>query len=150
MKNVFESQDCNELIGRLEKLSEGSKAQWGKMNAGQMLAHCNVAYEYTFDPVHSKPKGFQKWILKKFVKPIVVGPKPYKKNNRTAPQFLISDSRDFNKERARLINYIQKTQELGESYFDNKESHSFGVLSKQEWNTMFAKHLEHHLEQFGV
>jgi len=28
-------------------------------------------------------------------------------------------------------------------------SHSFGPLSKTEWNNMFYKHLNHHLTQFG-
>ena len=36
------------------------------------------------------------------------------------------------------------------AYFDKKESHSFGLLSVKEWNTMFYKHLDHHLNQFGV
>jgi len=40
--------------------------------------------------------------------------------------------------------------ELGEAHFDKKESHSFGVLTKGEWDTMFYKHLDHHLGQFGV
>ena len=50
-------------------------------------------------------------------------------------------------------NYIDernKTQQLGETSIDGKESHSFGVLTAQEWSTMFIKHLDHHLSQFGV
>ena len=72
------------------------------------------------------------------------------KNSRTAPAFLITDTKDFEAEKKRLINYIKKTQELGEAHFDNKESHSFGNLSKTEWNNMFYKHIDHHLTQFGV
>ena len=56
----------------------------------------------------------------------------------------------FETEKARLIDYIEKTQQLGEAHFDNKESHSFGVLTKTEWNNMFYKHLNHHLNQFKV
>ena len=89
-------------------------------------------------------------LLKLFVKPIVVGEKPYKKNSRTAPEFIISDAKNFEIEKERLINYILKTANLGENYFDNRESHSFGKLTKKEWNTMFYKHLDHHLNQFGV
>ncbi len=75
---------------------------------------------------------------------------PYKPNGRTAPQFLITDNKDFDKEKTRLIDYINKTQSLGETHFNNKESHSFGVLSISEWNNLFYKHLNHHLSQFGV
>ena len=73
-----------------------------------------------------------------------------KKNSRTAPAFLIANERDFEIEKKRLIDHLTKTQELGEDYFDNKESHSFGPLTKTEWNNLFYKHLNHHLEQFGV
>jgi len=84
------------------------------------------------------------------VKNAVVSEKPYPQNSRTAPQFLISDEREFNVEKQRLIDHIRKTQELGASHFEGKESNSFGALTAIEWNNSFYKHLEHHLTQFGV
>jgi hypothetical protein len=84
------------------------------------------------------------------VKTGVVNEVPYKHNSRTAPAFLITDERTFETEKKRLIDYVLKTQALGESYFSDKESHSFGKLNTQEWNNMFYKHLNHHLSQFGV
>ena len=72
------------------------------------------------------------------------------KNGRTAPVFVIADERSFETEKNRLVDYIEKTQQLGASHFDQKESHSFGALSTQEWNILFSKHLDHHLQQFGV
>ena len=45
---------------------------------------------------------------------------------------------------------MDQPQQLGEAHFDNKESHSFGKLNINEWNTMFYKHLDPHLTQFGV
>ena len=45
---------------------------------------------------------------------------------------------------------MKKTQELGRSHFDGKESLSFGPINAQEWNNLFYKHLNHHLSQFGV
>lgn len=120
------------------------------MNVAQMLAHCNVTYEMVYENIHPKPNAFVKFILKMVVKKKVVTETPYPKNGKTAPAFIITESKDFEKEKERLINYILRTQELGENYFDSKESHSFGVLSKAEWNNMFYKHLNHHLTQFGV
>ena len=79
-----------------------------------------------------------------------MGEKPYKQNSRTAPNFLITDQREFEHEKKRLIDHINKTQQLGEAHFHGKESHSFGALDKTEWNNMFYKHLDHHLTQFGV
>ena len=88
--------------------------------------------------------------IKLFVKKIVTSETPYKHNGQTAPAFKIKDSRNFETEKIRLIDYINKTQQLGANSFDNKDSHSFGKLSTNEWNNMFYKHLDHHLHQFGV
>jgi hypothetical protein len=91
-----------------------------------------------------------KLMLTAFVKKLVTNEAPYKQNSRTAPQFLITDARDFEKEKSRLIAYIGKTQQLGGAHFDGKLSNSFGKLNTVEWNNMFYKHLNHHLSQFGV
>ena len=150
MKNIFDPKVNSEMIARINQLTPETQAQWGKMNVGQMLAHCNVTYEMAYDDKHPKAKGFKKFLLKAFVKKIVVGEKPYAKNGRTAPEFIITDAREFEKEKARLTAYLNKTVELGADRFEGKESNSFGPLTKGEWNNMFYKHLDHHLSQFGV
>ncbi|OEK09884.1 hypothetical protein A8C32_10265 [Flavivirga aquatica] len=150
MKNIFDLKETNTIIDRINKLDSSTKQLWGKMSVDQMLAHCNVPYEMVFEDVHPKPGGFVKFMLKLFVKPTVVNEKPYKKNGRTAPAFLITDTKNFEIEKERLVNYLKKTQDLGENYFEGRESHSFGKLAKNEWNNMFYKHLDHHLGQFGV
>ena len=150
MKNIFDPTVTDEIITRINQLKPDSQPLWGKMSVAQMLAHCNVTYETVYEDKHKKPNPLMKLILKTFVKKIVVDDTPYKRNNPTAPHYIISDSKDFEIEKKRLIDYIIKTQQLGESYFDKKESHSFGLLSVKEWNTMFYKHLDHHLNQFGV
>ncbi len=150
MKNIFEEEVYKEILARIDSLSHETQPQWGKMDVGQMLAHCSVTYDGIYDNNQPPVKGFKRFLLKLVVKNIVVGEKPYKKNSRTAPQFLIVDERDFNVEKERLVNYLGRTHELGTAHFDGKESHSFGALSKQEWNNMFYKHLDHHLNQFGV
>lgn len=84
-------------------------------------------------------------LLKLFVKKVVCGSKPYAKNNRTAPQFIISNERDFDIEKTRLVNYMNATPEIGEAAYDGRENLSFGTMSLSEWNTLYAKHLDHHL-----
>ncbi|TCI90666.1 DUF1569 domain-containing protein [Tenacibaculum sp. M341] len=150
MKNIFTKEVTNEVIDRINSLTSQTQPTWGKMNVAQMMAHCSVAYEGVYTDKHAKPNMFLKFILKSFIKKAVVSEKPYPKNGKTAPQFLITDERNFEEEKKKLIDYLLKTQELGESYFDGKESHSFGKLTKNEWNNLFYKHLDHHLTQFGV
>jgi hypothetical protein len=150
LPNIFNKSVSDEIIQRINKLTPETKPLWGKMNAAQMLAHCNVTYEMIYENIHPKPGAFFKIILKTLVKSKVVGEAPYPHSSRTAPQFIITDTKDFEKEKQRLINYIIRTQELGEKHFDNKESNSFGALNKTEWNNMLYKHLNHHLSQFGA
>jgi hypothetical protein len=150
MKNVFNVNDVNAIINRINTLTPITTATWGKMDVAQMLAHCNVTYEMVYDNKHPKPNAFVKFMLKTFVKKIVVNTTPYKKNSRTAPQFLITSNKQFDVEKLRLINHIQQTQQLGEAHFEGKTSHSFGNLTATEWNNMFYKHLDHHLSQFGA
>ena len=150
LPDIFSQEITDKIIARIHQLQVTTSAHWGKMNVAQMLAHCNVTYEMIYDDIHPKPNAFAQWLLKVFVKNKVVGEAPYPKGGRTAPQFVITDTKDFEKEKQRLIDYIIKTQSLGARYFDQKESHSFGRLNAIEWNNMLYKHLEHHLTQFGV
>jgi Protein of unknown function (DUF1569) len=150
LPNIFSKEVSENMVQRINKLTPSTNGLWGKMSVAQMLAHCCVTYEMVYEDKHPKPNGFVKFILKLMVKNTVVNEEPYKKNGRTAPAFIITDEKVFETEKNRLIGFIQKTQQLGENSFDGKESHSFGNLSKTEWNNMFYKHLNHHLSQFGV
>lgn len=150
MKNIFKAEVTEELIERINKLTPETKPQWGKMNVGQMLAHCCVAYEMAYTDKHPKPNGFVRFLLKSFVKKGVVNEKPYPKNSRTAPAFIIADQRKFEDEKIRLISFLNKTFKLGKDHFEGKESLSFGPMNSEEWNNLFYKHLDHHLTQFGV
>ncbi len=150
MINLFDKTEVNKTLQRINALNEQSTAQWGKMSVAQMLAHLNVAYEMAYENKHPKPNFIARFFIKLFVKDMVVGNKPYKKNSPTAPAFKMTESKNFYHEKDRLIAYLQQTQSLGESHFDGRESLSFGKLSAVEWNTMFAKHIDYHLGQFGV
>ena len=148
--DLFSNQGLNATIQRIENLSPSSKAIWGKMTVDQMLAHCCVSYKMTYTDDYPTLGGFTKLMLKLFIKKAVVGPKTYPKNGRTAPDFIINDEKDFETEKEALLGYLQKTHQLGREHFEQKEYRSFGKLSSEEWNTLFSKHIDHHLTQFGV
>ncbi len=150
LPNIFTASVSNEIISRINNLSNATPAQWGKMNATQMLAHCNVTFEFAYEEKHKKPNFFMAFILKNLVKGGLVSEKPYKKSASTAPEFIIKDDRNFDEEKNRLIEYINRTVQLGEKHFDGRESMIFGNMTSTEWNNLFYKHLDHHLTQFGV
>lgn len=150
MPSIFNTEELNSLLTRMNQLQATTQPVWGKLDAAKMLAHCCVAYEQALEGKGEKAKGLKKILLTWLVKPIVVSDKPYKKNSRTAPEFLVADARQFETEKERLSHYLIQTANLGEKHFDGKESNSFGKLSALEWNQLFWKHLDHHLRQFGV
>jgi hypothetical protein len=150
VKNIFDKKVTDEVIARINNLKKDTAPQWGKMDVAKMLAHCCVTYEMIYENKHPKPNFFVRLMLKLFVKNMVVSDKPYQKNGQTAPAFIIKSDKDFETEKKRLTDYILKTQELGGSYFEGKESNSFGKLTAKEWSNLFYKHLDHHLTQFGV
>ena len=150
MENVFSTVGVAHFVNRIQKLQPNTQAQWGKMNVAQMLAHCNVTYRMIYEPGFVKYPGYLKTVLfRLLIKPYVVSEKPYKPGVHTAPQFIITDEKNFNEEREKLIAFIQRVQQEGESAFEGRMSHSFGPLTAKEWNTLFAKHLDHHLRQFA-
>ena len=150
LPNIFTKDVSDQIIERINCLKPNTQPLWGKMNVSQMLAHCNVTYEMVYENKHAKPNLIMRFILKSFVKSKVTNEVPYKHSLQTSPEFIMPDDKDFESERSRLIEFIEKTQQLGEACFDNRESLSFGVLNRHEWNNMFYKHLNHHLAQFGV
>ena len=150
MKNVFDPAVTAELIHRIEQLNPQSPALWGKMSVDQMLAHCNVAYEMAFTDKHPKANPVMRFLLKNFVKKGVVNEVPYKKNLPTAPAFRIKNKKNFAEEKGRLIAFLEQTLAAGETGFEGKESPSFGPMTAKEWNNLLYKHLDHHLNQFGV
>jgi Protein of unknown function (DUF1569) len=150
MKSSFNQADVAEMIARINLLTPESHRLWGKMTVDQMLAHLNVPYEMGIDNSHPRPGFFARFMAKLFAKSMVVGEKPYPKNGMTAPSFVMKGAKDFDKEKQRLIAYLEKTLALGAQHFEGKESLSFGPLTAKEWSILFYKHNDHHLQQFGV
>ncbi|MEO8647689.1 MAG: DUF1569 domain-containing protein [Acidobacteriota bacterium] len=151
LPNVFDKDVSETIIERINKLTPESQREWGRMDVAKMLAHCCVTYEMIYEPdKHPKPNPLMGLVLKLFVKRVVTGEKPFRKNSPTAPAFIMKSDKDFDAEKTRLVEFIRKTQALGENEFDGKHSASFGKLNTTEWNNMLYKHLNHHLNQFGV
>lgn len=149
MKNIYEPSTLEEVKQRIDKLKADSKRQWGKMEVGQMLAHCSAALEVATGKKTS-PRMFMGRILGPFFKSVFYNDKPLKKNMPTDKSFLVIDRRNFEKEKARLLDLVTEFS-TGDEAKCTKHPHSFfGKLTPTEWGTGMYKHLDHHLRQFGV
>lgn len=150
MPSVFDAADVAAMIDRINRLTPSTAPLWGKMSVDQMLTHCCVSYDMVYTDRYPPVGALKRWLITMFVKNAVVGPKPYPKNTPTAPEFRIADHHDFAQERARLVAYLQRVQQEGAAAYEGRPSRSFGPLTSAEWNTLYYKHLDHHLAQFGV
>jgi Protein of unknown function (DUF1569) len=149
MQDLFDAADRKSIRDRLSGLDASSARRWGKMNPAQMCTHCSLALEMASGdrPMTQKLIGR---ILAPFVRSAVLGDKPFSKNSPTDPTFVVLDERDFAKERSRLEGAIDKFSARGPDAAA-KETHAFfGRLSGPEWGRLMYKHLDHHLQQFGV
>jgi len=99
---------------------------------------------------HDGPPWIMKLILRLFFKQSMINQVPYKPNLPTAPAFVVTDQRDFETERNRLIALLKQLAAKGRPHFEGKAQITLGRLSAVEWNNLMYKHLDHHLRQFGV
>ena len=149
MNNLFAPSERQLILDRLGKLQAGATRQWGKMDPAQMCAHCVVALEVGTGDL-ARDHGFIGKVLGRFVKGSLLGEKPFSKNSPTDPAFIVSDPRDFAKEKARLVEIVKRFGEAGASAADGRMHSFFGRLKGDEWGVLMYKHLDHHLRQFGA
>lgn len=139
-------QDCLE---RIAKLTNESKPQWGKMTAAQMLAHCAEIQEVT----NGKELQNTPFIIKLFkgmIRNTVVNKKPYSKNTKTHPQYKQATEKDFDTEKKRLLEALNKFVSMTEEEAEQIQHPLFGKMTIEEKGWSVYKHLDHHLTQFGV
>lgn len=148
--SIYLASTTTELFRRIDLLNPQTQGLWGKMTVGQMLSHCAVPYEQILGTNTDQPPLFMRIILKIFLKKSMINEVPYKQNLPTAPSFIRTDQYDFEKEKEGLKGYIKTIQEMGAEKLAATPSLSLGVLSATEWNNLLYKHIDHHLQQFGV
>ena len=147
MKSYFDAEVQAELRGRLQALQPGSPALWGRMNAPQMLAHCVEGMGMPTGDVRCRwsfPSLFG-WMFKK----IAYSDTPFRHNVPTAPELMVADPREFQKEKARLLEAFGRLA-AGPGAIRNHRHPFFGNLTDAQWGVLLFKHLDHHFRQFGV
>lgn len=147
MKSIFETEAKNELINRLNKLTDKNEAKWGKMNAGQMVWHCQGPLDIM---LQNKSFGMKSsWIAKLLFKKSLYNDKPWRKNLPTSKFLKTKENKDVNSEKIILLKLIDEVynQRDKESWHPHP---AFGYFTPAQWGQMQYKHLDHHLKQFGI
>jgi hypothetical protein len=147
VKDLFDPSVKQDIIERINKLTAQTKAQWGKMNVSQMLAHVQMPIRIAFG-THNPKGSFLLRLIGPLFKSKLWDAKPYKQSLPTDPTFVMTGSeKDFEKEKAALIHLVNN---FNETSIQSEQHPVFGKLNKHNWSKATWKHLDHHLRQFGV
>jgi hypothetical protein len=149
MKNLFERDAVDEIISRIDTLQPATQRQWGKMDVAQMMAHCSGALDMASGKL-ILPRLFIGRLIGPLVKPIYTNEKPFSRSSPTDPKLVVSDKRDFLREKERLNLCLRQFHEGGEAQCTRHPHPFFGALTPQAWSRGMYKHLDHHLRQFGA
>ena len=147
--NIFDKEANQSLLERFQKLTADSLALWGKMNAAQMVLHCQKPLDVAEGKLLIKG-GLLGFLFGKMAKNSFIKNKGFSKNSPTAPEFKITETPQFDKEKQILTDTIKKFGELGPSVIANRKHPFFGEMTDTEWGTLHYVHLDHHLKQFGA
>lgn len=148
MASIFNPNDNQDLINRINQLSPQSNRQWGKMTVDQMMSHCIAPIDIAFGNTQLKA-NFLFQLLGRLIKKKIINAPVFGKNSPTAPDFIRKDKYDFDKTKSELIEKVKMFQD-GTKVIKTNRHPFFGPMSSQDWDNLQWKHLDHHLRQFGV
>ncbi|HEX6914060.1 MAG TPA: DUF1569 domain-containing protein [Chitinophagaceae bacterium] len=149
MTYLFDPAESSRIISRITRLTAESKPLWGKMTVSQMLAHCQMTLRVALGE-HPMKRNLFGILFGRMAKKALVSDKPYKRGLPTAPSFIIKNDPDFETERDKLVALVERFSKGGEAALMKGPHPFFGPMTAAEWDKSQWKHLDHHLQQFGV
>lgn len=149
MKSIFIEENNAELINRVEKLCADTPALLGKMNAAQMMAHCQASMNIAF----GNSNNHRHWVgilFGNFSKNRMLKADKLDWNIPAYIKLRINDERNFGEEKEKFIALIKSVFEKGEAGLVKYPHPYFRKFKPGEWTQLNWKHLDHHLRQFGA
>jgi hypothetical protein len=144
---LHDPQHKAEIMRRLKTLSPDAARRWGKMSVSQMLWHVNEAMEGALGRIQAEP---MKVPLPRPLLKFLVLNFPWGKGAPTLKRWVPqSDHYDFASEQTRCLRLVGElaSKPLNDAW---PESPMLGRMTGNEVSRLQAKHLNHHLTQFGV
>jgi hypothetical protein len=152
MKNLLNKEDRNNLLLRIDKLSENDQRLWGKMNVNQMVCHITDPLRLAMKELKAEPKNstVKAFFMKRMA---LLGPPIPKgkietfkeikqvEGGGTPPTNLVRDK-------------ILLTTQINKFLTGFRENEivrhpTFGNMNKKQWGRISYIHMNHHLMQFG-
>jgi len=149
MQNLFHDGVSEKIIDRLSRLQPLSPALWGKMNVGQMLSHCQAPLQVAIGQ-RQLQQSFMGFLFGRIAKKQFLKDSNFRRNLPTDKSFARKSEHNFFQEREKLQLLIQKFAESDSTIMASAIHPFFGKMTAEEWGKLSWKHLDHHLQQFGV
>jgi hypothetical protein len=146
--SIYDPSIYQSIRHRIDSLTVEHARKWGKMELPQMMAHLRKSLE---TGINTDTKNLVIGTLfGPIIKKIVFNEKPYKQSLPTAKNMVITDDRNFEEEKAKLLSTYDLFYTNGGDYAAKIKHPLFGKMNAGEWGFSQWKHIEHHLRQFGV
>lgn len=149
MQSIFDLTDYATMINRIKQLKPSVTSLWGKMTPAQMLHHCQKPFEVVFGELKLK-RGLLGLLFGGIAKRQMSGDSPMKKNLPTVPAFKVTTERDFSDEKEKLMKLMYRFIAVPKEELEAVVHPFFGKMTRDEWDRLMWKHLDHHLQQFGA
>ena len=138
---------------KIMELTAETPPQWGKMNAHQLMEHLTHTFSWSNGRFQLQPEIEAERYAKRKAR-FLENDVPFDKNVRVQgipetpvqPMFAsFEESRDF------MFDNLERFSDYFNEHPDLEPLHPvFGAMNYDEWVQLHARHVRHHLEQFGL
>ena len=148
MKSIFDTETRMEILSRVDKLNNESKAAWGQMTVAQMIRHCTLCEEYYYGNLAVSRSFLGRLIGKMAIgKMLKDDQSMLQRNAPTSSKFKVNDDiENLELEKEKWKSLIEQYAGFDNDYFIHW---FFGKMSKEQLGQFIYKHCDHHLRQFG-
>ncbi len=150
MQNLFNHEDYQSLLVRINSISPVSERLWGKMEVNQMIIHLKDQLDIALGNMSAAAQGpfLLRTVPGKFLALYVI---PWRKGKEITPREMNPQLKgmvvtDFESDKHLLLIRIQEFTKAN-CFADHP---FFGRLNKSQWGRLAWKHINHHLLQFGA
>jgi hypothetical protein len=150
MKKLYDAGVAAEMNNRVHQLTHQSVALWGKMSTEQMLSHVQVPMKLALGDIRMRRHIFG-YIFGPKAKQQLLKEIPFAKNLPTDPRFKRKgNDHNFLVEKNRVMDLLDRFVDIDPAAIGRYPHPFFGTMTQEEWGVLLWKHLDHHLQQFGV
>ena len=150
MPTLQDKDYCKTLQARLDHLRPDATPAWGKLSPTRMLAHVNDGMRLAAGELEVRFRWTPIALpgLKWFILNVI----PLPEGAPTAPELL----RDVGDDPTVFAAEVETLRSLINEFASRPPGKSnlkhplFGRLSRKAWDSLGAKHIDHHFRQFGV